>query len=138
MPKLKLSPEQVVNPSTGRLVSKNGRQYLRLVEAGVIKIDDEPLPPPNTPYPSPKIESETLKKDTKNTLQQIAKDNRSKMAGLSAKETNNLLRELLIAKLTKTAPSAVKENVKKKGKKYKVVSSSESSDSDETSDSDSE
>jgi hypothetical protein len=122
-------PIHVTNPVTGLLMLVGSRAHQRLVQAGVI---NTPLPPEPEPEPEPEQNTKKLKKHTKSELIKLAKQNETKLQNKSKKETNDILRKLLILKL---APK--KEKSKKKKKKI-VVSSDESSSDSSSNDSESE
>lgn len=123
----------VLNPITNKSVLVHSATYKKLVKEGTIKPYE---PPQNTP-PEPQEEpQQPIKAKLAHEMVDIVATNKSKFNELSKKETDKLLRKLLVAKLTDKR----KKNFKKKKPKYKIVepSSSESeSDASETSDDDS-
>ncbi len=114
-----------MNPQTGRIIKKTTAKYKKLVKLGLIK-EEEPTEaqqpiqqPPPQPIPPPPVKAEVAKECVN-----LVKQNEDKFRDLTQKETDKLLRKLLIEKL------APKKKKKKKKKYYVSSSESESSDSD--------
>jgi hypothetical protein len=129
-------PELILNPKTNRFVKVGGPKYNRLVKEGFIKPEatSEPLAEP-TPEPEPKPVPEpvpkpvSVKAEMAKVAVDLVKKHEAQFVDLSKKETDKLLRQLLLEKL---CPK--QDNKKKKKSKYKLKapppSSDESSDSD--------
>jgi hypothetical protein len=121
-----------LNPQTGRIIKKSTAQYRKLVKLGLI----EEEPPNATPEPfkepfkepEPVPEPISVKTEMAKVAVDLVKKNEAQFVDLSKKETDKLLRQLLIERL------CPKQDKKKKKSKYKLKapppSSDESSDSD--------
>lgn len=121
-----------LNPQTGRIIKKSTAQYRKLVKLGLIVEQDEPEPTPEPvkdPEPEPKPIS--VKTEMAVLAVDLVKKNKAQFVDLSKKETDKLLRKLLLERL---CPKQDKKKPKKKSK-YKLKTSPPSS-SDESSESD--
>ena len=146
----------VLNPESGRIISKKTAKYRRLVKLGVIAEDEsKEIEKPNEPTPktvkfeepvlavstakqlTPEFDERDLQVKMAELTTDMVADNMKKIVRsqkLSDAEYDTLLKKMLYQKLCiEPKKPAKKKQGKKKGKKYKIVEPSESeseSDSD--------
>jgi hypothetical protein len=135
-------PELILNPKTNRFVKVGGPKYNRLVKEGFIKPEAtsevlsetivKPTPeltPKPTPEPTPEPKPISVKAEMAVLAVDLVKKNEAQFVDLTKKETDKLLRKLLLERLC-PKPKA------KKGKKskYKLKEPSSESESDSESD----
>lgn len=129
----------VINPDSGRYISSKSRIYKRLLKEGRVEAPPEPIVEPE---PEPKIEppkvvlrpapSMSFEKKMINEATDIVADNVDKFDGLSQKESDALLRELLMRKLKISEPKKTKKKKSKKRIKFKVKTPPPSSSESES------
>ena len=125
----------ILNPRTNRMIKIGSQMYKKALKDGSITIDNEineinePTPPPIKRIKDIKIDNDTddepeLNNKMSNLCTDLIKDNKTNFKKLSQKESDELLKKLLLKKLSNDKP------IKKKKKPKKVYSSSESSESE--------
>ena len=148
----------VLNPESGRIISKTTAKYRRLVKLGVIAEEVEevktpaPTPTPtakqSTPVlavstakqPTPEFDERDLQVKMAELTTNMVADNMKKIVKsqrLSDVEYDILLKKMLYQKLCMAEPKKSKKGKPKKkakGKKYKIVEPSSESESESGSD----
>jgi hypothetical protein len=134
-------PELILNPKTNRFVKVGGPKYNRLVKEGFIKPEATPEPlsetivepeavPEAVPEPTHVPKPVSVKAEMAKVAVDLVKKNEAQFVDLSKKETDKLLRKLLLEKLCPEKPKKKKKKSKYKLRTPPPSSSDESSDSD--------